>query len=312
MMVLWEGWSRDWPQVQVTRILRLLLSDLGPADEQTELSVEQAVTQLKIEGIDAGRIALELMHSEIFFDVKSIVPGADTLVIAPHGRQIAREFQEASRPRRRNSAARRAILLWLYDGDSQPQSTVDILQSPHGWFYGTQFSEEDVCDAGAKLVQDGLIHGIRPLDGPVIRPELTSSGELCAETFDGDVIAMQKARAGGAGVNIGTYQQQGGNAAFASQVDTQHAVSVTVEQAATDIAAIIDALQRLGVIPEADSDEAEQIRTELVAESASKSGIEHVRSGHALLLRLRPLVEPIYQGLVNAGIHYAEMRIGIR
>lgn len=95
----------------------------------------------------------------------------------------------------RRAACRQAVLLWL-DGDGHGAAGTDRFGSTwHYTFYGTPFSQDEIDEAVAYLMERGLLEGTKTWGPVVVRPALTALGLECVERNQGDVHAFLAAPA---------------------------------------------------------------------------------------------------------------------
>lgn len=196
-MPTWDGWSTDERQVVRTRILGELLANLTDDDGLTAFSVAEAMQRLGITpqpGAQPGAIANEFARTPLFDGELSLAPARDQLIVLDAGRQAAQEFRDAANRRRRSRACRRALLMWIFDRDRDPDSAHQIQEAPESWYYGRQFTEDELTEAGRDLLRRNYITGSGTLQGPVLRPKLSPRGEQCVEYFDGDPTLMEAPR----------------------------------------------------------------------------------------------------------------------
>ena len=114
--------------------------------------------------------------------------GILTVVLNQAGVDVAEEFKELrSDRRRRNQAARRAILLWLEDeyheGRNSPNIT-GFTSSKYGNFLGEPYAESEVDAATRWCREEGYLEGTAAFGGPVVRPTITSKGLAYIEGDD--------------------------------------------------------------------------------------------------------------------------------
>jgi hypothetical protein len=267
-MTVWEGWSTNSRQVDITRILKFLLQ--GAADgRRTTQSTSEALAMLDIRGIDAGQLAVQLANQFDLFNggALSFEAGTDTLFLTPLGQRVLGEFEAMSAGRRRRAAARRAMLIWLdeHDGAGSPR---EMLAEPHSWFYGHHFTLDELEQAALNLDERDMVTTRRTLQA-VVRAQITGRGTQCVERYDGDPDELE--RAVNAGVNIGNYTQHGGNTAIGSHDFTQTSTPVSAAQAAGDFADAIHAIREMGWIPVDQHEEADSLAVQLHGAAADES-----------------------------------------
>lgn len=100
--------------------------------------------------------------------------------ITQQGSDAADEFLSFITDRRkRNVAARDAVLQWLYDAHLRGAKSPNIAGfaiSKFGKFYGDEFTEAEIDQATNVLHERGLIRGTASMGGGVIRPDITALG----------------------------------------------------------------------------------------------------------------------------------------
>lgn len=102
------------------------------------------------------------------------------VTITQQGVDAADEFRSfITDPRKRNIAARDAVLQWLYDEHLHGRSSPNIARftiSKYGKFYGDDFTETEISQATRILRERQFIRGTAAMGGSVIRPEITALG----------------------------------------------------------------------------------------------------------------------------------------
>lgn len=102
------------------------------------------------------------------------------VTITQQGVDAADEFGSfMTDPRKRNIAARDAVLQWLYDEHLHGRSSPNIARftiSKYGKFYGDDFTETEISQATRFLRERQFLRGKAAMGGAVIRPEITALG----------------------------------------------------------------------------------------------------------------------------------------
>lgn len=102
------------------------------------------------------------------------------VTITQHGINVAEEFQSfRTNPRKRNVAARDAVLQWLYDEQLNGRTSPNISRftsSKYGNFYGLDFTETEISQTTRNLRERQFIRGKAAMGGPIVRPEITALG----------------------------------------------------------------------------------------------------------------------------------------
>lgn len=309
----WQGWSSNLEQVDTTRVVAALLSSLNDYG-QTAKSVTDVLDELGLVPRNSAQLALHLAADVGLFDVDalSMAAGEDDLLITAAGREVAAEFRVAMQPLPRRRAVRRALIRWL-DEDNDPSSNQQLLEHPHGWFYGRRFSVEELGKAVNYLRDKGLIEGTPTMQGPLLRPRLTTLGRTCAERYDADIDEMERNQMSGGGV-FNQYGGTIGNAA-AGPVGSQHAsVTVTSGQSAADLLAILEAAATLNWIPAEYADETEQVSGDLAAAAAGSADVQPaVHRAHRLFQAVSGFANtnPAAVALLTAGGNFAAVKLGV-
>jgi hypothetical protein len=120
------------------------------------------VEELGLVGVDPDHLAVRLVELGYFReDSLSQTPGWDTLLITSQGRMAARDFAAARQKIKIAPAARTALLRWLYEsgGDRRPNPD-EILTTPFSWFYGTQFTTDQITEAARNLRNRGFVDAL--------------------------------------------------------------------------------------------------------------------------------------------------------
>lgn len=309
----WQGWSSDPEHVDTTRVVAALLSSLNDYG-QTAKSVTDVLDELRLPSRNSAQLALHLAGDLGLFDVDalSMAAGGDDLLITAAGREVAAEFRAAMQPLPRRRAVRRALISWL-DEDDDPSSDQQLLEHPHGWFYGRRFSVEELGAAANYLQDKGLIEGTPTMQGPLLRPRLTTLGRTCAERYDADIDEMERNQMSGGGV-FNQYGGTIGNAA-AGSVGSQHAsMTVTYGQSAADLLAILQAAAALDWIPAEYAQEAQHVSGDLAAAAAGSTEAQPaVHRAHQLFQAVSGFANtnPAAVALLTAGGNFAAVKLGI-
>ncbi|MFF3166822.1 hypothetical protein [Streptomyces sp. NPDC003273] len=185
-------------------------------------------------------------------------------------------LRRRSSPAARSTAARKALLVWLWhrkhDGTHFPVID-DILESDEALFEGSRLTLAEIDRAAAYLHSKALIKGtkVSNREGP-IRAEITAEGQDCVEHYDGDTSAYERRNNGGnTTFNI---NENTGNIAANSRDFTMNA---TTNKDGIDPAAVVmlaRALRQAAPVlelPEDDVLEFTQLATRLETEAANGS-----------------------------------------
>lgn len=192
-MYEWPAWSQDAREVTDARVLAGLLTGLGE-DGQTTTSTAQLVGELGLTDVEPNHLAAHLVRLGYFTeDSLSLQPGSNTLTVTSKGRRLTREIGDSRQRVSVNRSARSALLRWLYEsgGDRRPNPD-EILTTPFSWFYGTQFTSDQVADAARNLRDRGFIEALGTSHNDVLRVNLTPRGEACVESFDANPDALER------------------------------------------------------------------------------------------------------------------------
>lgn len=294
-MTKWQGWSTEQNTVNIDRVLRALLETVQ-SNCYTQKSIRQVIQDIDLSVDDlrpwARHIAYDLgLFRRDFLPVEFL---DSTLVVTDLGQEVAAEFHQSQEPRVTRLAARRAVLLWR-DGWVAPARTGititaaaskeqsdwptlgEVLNAPHSWFDGHQFTAEEVVAAADHLRSRGLVKLISRSFTLTITTGnsrlgqligLTTEGTTCCDRFHGDAEAMARgsSTAGNTFINHGTV----GNAAAGPVGAQSTALTVTVERAASDLTNIIAAIVALRWIPTDVEGTASAVLLELQAVAAGR------------------------------------------
>lgn len=318
MTTEWVGWSAEWEHVDQTRILAQLLmrSSTDPGVDSVQDAIQAAHLH---RNLDPSLI--EQMFCEAGWFTQMATPYGGTILGLPltttaAGHRIAGEFRQATGQRIKMPAARRAILLWLDDSENDGMADLDaMLNAPHSWFYGRQFTGEELSAAATNLEARGYLEAITPWNGPVLRAKLTPKGRSCVELYAGDPDQMETPVISGHQFNFGSYTQQGGNTAFGSPVGVQNSTTVVSNgQAATQLLEILQALDRLGAIPPEQQAEAGNVSADLqtaLSEQAEPADLWHRAGSFLQRLNARANDNTAISLLMVAGLNVAAMKAGL-
>jgi hypothetical protein len=278
------------------------------------------IEELAIGTVDPNQLVYRLIKDDGFFqDHISIAgPGTDQFMLLTHtGREVLAQFRQARTSAGIAQGARSALLRWLYEipDVSWPHSR-DILPCPHSWFYGTQLTGEQLAGAANNLIQRGYVKGSQQALGrPGRRMEMAARGSTCVEQFEGNPDEMEASMTGTGNVSIGTFNQSGGNNAFASTVGSQASTTntLTVGQTARDLVAMLRVIRDQGGIPTDEFVEADEIENALVAgsEGSAQQATAAIGRAHRFFQRLGKFAQPATQAILTAAGNYAALRLGI-
>lgn len=312
----WQGWSNDQEEVNETRVLAGLLDSVESG--VTHKSAQDVINELGISTVDPHQLVNRFIETGFFQDETTAAPGTDpTLLLASNGREAVSQFRAARSRVGTARGARTGLLLWLYDrADENFPIITELRDSPHGWFFGQQFSQDEISSAGRNLSERGLIKSLgTSTSGPVLRAELTARGTTCVETYESDPDEMERSMTGSGNVSIGTINQSGGNNAFASTVGSQTSTTntLTVGQTAQDLATLLGVIREKGGIPDDEITEADDIENALVTSStgSEQQATAAVGRAHRFLQRVGKLAAPAIQALFSAAGNYAALRLGM-
>jgi len=322
------GWSTDRHQVALNRLLwGMFAADSGGgtyAPEPYAVAAQLGLLEVLDPILETNR--LDLFNADDTFDGRTW---------SPQGREIATEFRRHSPGAfTRRPLARRAILNFLGHRGAHAGRDIQldtILTEPDNWCYGTPFSEDELRDAARNLYDRGYVTingsdaaGQRPgnpyeqsISGEVILPiqmthlALTAQGEKCVERYSSNPDEMETQTVStGDNFTFGSVTSTG-NASFGGSNITQNAVfTVTAQQAAGDLAAILDAARGLDGFPESEVTEADQVHQELKA-ATPENASQVIGQAHGFFRRLAKIGQPAVASLMTAAGNYAAVRFGI-
>lgn len=138
----------------------------------------------------------------------------------------------ARRDRRQNKsaravAAREALLDWFYEQQRDGVHfaiTTNVLNDPRGHFEGDPFTDQEIDDASAFLLDKGLVKSAGASWGAaVLRGEITPLGEEVVENHEGSIRAWSSAQNGGGAPQFVTHF----NAPVSGQVGIGNSVTQT-------------------------------------------------------------------------------------
>jgi hypothetical protein len=311
-MAKWDGWSPEVQQVAVTRVLAELLRGLD-SNGTTATSVDQAITELDLSTqLSGDATADKLIDLGLFVDSEGLTgAGSDPLITTPHGRAVADEFDAAAGQKmRRNVAARRAMLSWLYQVD-RADNAFEILADSASWYYGGQFTEQEVVAATHNLIERKYMIGTKTFQGAILGVQLTPLGQTCVEKYDGEADRAEQQVSIGNQFNFDTYNQQGGNAALGSSVGSQQSTTTvhTSQSSAQDLAVLLETFRQLGHFRQLD-DGLDQEAGQVV--EALNSDPQGLSRAHRFLTRVQSMaVQPASVALFTALGNFAAVGMGL-
>ena len=189
MVSMWQGWTTAWPQVHLTRTLKVLLT--GVHAKVTTLSVEAALASLPAVALSAAQVAAQLIGDPALFTLAGPRGPAETqhLKTTPHGARVAAEFRASEESLTRFWFAQRTVLRCCA---ARPATEfldpASILDDPLSWVYGTQLEAGELRKAAAALSAAGLLFTVG--QHPVL--QLSAVGQLCVERYNSDPRQMPK------------------------------------------------------------------------------------------------------------------------
>lgn len=311
---LWEGWSTDRDQVTRTqRMWQLLKPELRPGN-QTGTSTGTAMVRAGATTLDteaAGWWVRELLdegwilNRGLDFELEM-----NYLFLSTKGLALRAEFINARTPRPTQQACRRAVLRWLGNGRSLPDSSW-LIGEPEGWWYGEGFTQHDINEAITNLVKRDFVTAERAYSGHHAGVQLTGKGETCAESYDGDPAAMEGRAMTGQSFNFENLTNNGA-LAVGSQQFTQNS-TVTIGQTSEDFAAMLTALRQLGWGDENEQSAAEELAGEIRAAQTDEERLSALRRAGAFFRRIygRMSGDPAVAAFLGAAGSYAAVAAGI-
>lgn len=192
-----RGWTRSRDELLHDKILEWItthsVGGLIP-DLQGFLDTNREVTPDEVEAV------VRTLEDEGLADVARTLGGIGSTAAAPtaRGAALMRRIRDRRTDRRaRAIAAREALLDWLYQQKRQGVAfpiTTNVLLDPRGHFDGDPFTEDEISDAGTHLRDKDLLKASGAAGFPVLRAEITTTGEEVVETHDASLTAWQQNR----------------------------------------------------------------------------------------------------------------------
>lgn len=313
-------WSTDQAAVDRTRVLAALLAPVTSTGWSRQ-TPQQVIDELGLTTVNAHRFAedLQFVHHLVAVGYAN-GGGRETQLVKFNEAAIglAEEFRRAGERRRRAPVCRRALLCWLDDNDDGDRllELSGMSSDPHSWYYGTQFTPQEIGAAGDNLATRGYVEVLTVEELGAFRAHLTARGRTCVEQHDGIVEEMETVMRGGANVNFhGPYNQYGGNNAIGSPGTSQTSTTrVTVGQSATELLQILQALQLLDAIPVDQQQQADEIDVQLqaaLAGQATPAGLWDRIGSFFQGLNARANQNTAITLLVTSALNVAAMRAGL-
>lgn len=172
------------------RQYELLVEAVRIADDTSSNSVmtqplhELGKERWSVEWRSIDQDLADLMDQDYLFFERTGT-GIGNFHLKQSGRDAAEEFEALrSNKRKRAVAIRHLMLEWLHDEylDGNESPVIDgFLESQHGSFYGSPFTEAEMSRTSYWLRDEGYINGDGSLGGPIARPSLTAKGVKTAE-----------------------------------------------------------------------------------------------------------------------------------
>lgn len=312
-MVL-KGWSTDPEQVRRARVVALVLcGELQQPMNQTKLSVADALTAMGDHTQDAGTLAIDFGQGGLVRKEElTYKPGTDTLLLTAEGMRIRHEFREMNAPTSRRLGARKAILRWLDTQDGGHGTPTELLEAPESWWYGRQFTLDEIGAAATNLNNRKYIQVLGSAQA-LLRMQLTTSGTTCLEQHEGDPDQMDKQHTTGTtgAVSIQTYHQSGGNSAIGSTGFTQTSTT-TIGQTTDDLINVLAAIRELDWVNDAD-DEIDQLSEQLQTADTEEAKTSAVRRAGRLIVSFyeRAGNNPAAAAILTALGNYAAISAGL-
>ena len=290
-MAEWEGWSTNQRRVDLNRVVRSMVDREDAGEEVPLPAVAAADLELTPDHDTTNRLTIDLLAGDAGY-VRAIGDGGWNIA----GRAVAEQFRTAAGRWPRARGARMAILLWLDDHHADHMPALDqMLREPHSWFWGTQFSIDELDGAAGNLAERGYVNALPAWNRKAVRVGLTDVGDDCVEKFAGDPDEMERQMTDRQpNIAIGNYNQSGGNSAIGSQDFTQTATTMMGHNAA-ELLAFLTALREAGDIPAELLEETEAAEADLREADADASAVVAVRRAGGVLNRLAesPLGKPV-------------------
>jgi hypothetical protein len=94
-------------------------------------------------------------------------------------------------PRARRVACRDAVLDWMDEQDESLPDALSIARDPRSFFFGRQFTENEINAAVDHLAALGLVRGSQTSSPVLVRPTVTPEGRTCVERYGSSVAAWE-------------------------------------------------------------------------------------------------------------------------
>lgn len=285
----WVGFSENRREVLDNCVLGFLLQSahggptttVGTADACVELNLlARAGERLDppIQQVQPREAYQRFLEAGLFVGTSS---GAEEAWanghdLTPRGRVVAAEFADAARNKRvRYPAARRALLLWLYDVDDADWPDELLDNDNLRFFYGTEFERGEINDAARHLFEEQLITGVQgPGSGTIGSPRITSKGRAWGEEQNREPEPRESAVSIGNQYNVGSIA---GNSNLGGTVTSQTSTTIyNQQQHAIDLTALLRAIRDAGYFDETDE---EQFAGEIIDAANSNDSEPQVQVG---------------------------------
>lgn len=172
-----QGWNPSEAELRRLKLLQYLAdNDTGT----TYVALPDWADEVRTDSYRKVVGDLEMFEARGWVSLAKDMDGGCDAILTGTGRSEIERLQEQRNNRTaRYSAARDAVLHWLYEqyvtGTTTP-NLQDFFGSPFSLYYGAPFENAEIDTASRFLKDEGLIEGQGAWGGGIVRPTLTSKG----------------------------------------------------------------------------------------------------------------------------------------
>jgi hypothetical protein len=182
-------------------------------------------------------------------------------VITDQGRiEVERRWRRWADLHERSAAARDAFVKWLYGKSYYSHVSKvhrDITMTPAGYYEGRQFTEDDLDNAYAYLVEAGLVTDRSQARTLAQEPRLTEAGIDCVEHYEGSVNQYRTSAEDGK-TEVHFRDKVSGTVAWSGETITQTTVT-TAATPARELTALVRAIAEALPVLGLSTDEASRL-----------------------------------------------------
>lgn len=274
-----RGWSSNAAERTAHRVV-LWMHERQQADPSGIPTAGHAAEDLGVPSREVVGVLNRLHERGLAIAPDSLGFDGASAALTDEGLALASSWRARNNPRERRIACRDAVLDWLDEQDESLPDALRIRQDNRSYYFGQQFTEDEVNAAVDHLASTGLVRGSATSSPVLVRPTVTAEGRTCVERYGSSVTAWQD-RTAAATTSYTITGNQAVNFAANSPGATQ---TVTMDaHNRQQLLQVADALEQMLPalrLSDADANEAREVVSDL--RDAVQAGADAGRLGRAL------------------------------